>query len=458
MIVYYRDYSSYRGYRGYSDLLIRSHAEAVNLFFGKVAPVATTEIFLGETGKLNAVELKDLVAEALEDASHDAILTGVNLNAYLLLIDSVSILDVVSLDFPVLELHALGNVLQVVSSNVLVKIDMINLLLEELRVGEFRCQVAVVSKQEHTRCVAVETTHGVYTLRAGTLDEVHDSLALLRVVTGGDVVLRLVEQDIDFLLEGDGLVVEHNAVGTQHLGAEFGHYIAIDRHHAGLDELVSLTTTAHSGISQKLVQTDRLVGVVVFLLVLNALLHAVLGTGVVVSCTRTESARTTLLAITATLLSITATGLTVAAALLTIATLVLTVAGLVTTLLGALSVAATWLVATFIIIVTGTIAATLLVVAASLLITIVTGLIATTLLVTAMLLIAAIVLTIAGTIGALGCTTLQGSTEPFGTEAALVVLMVVITATLLSVGRTRFLNARSWCTAYRTIALIAVLV
>ena len=59
-----------------------------------------------------------------------------NLDAYLLLIGWVSVLNVVGLNLAVLELDALGNLLQIVSGNVLVEIYVLNLLVETLRMCE----------------------------------------------------------------------------------------------------------------------------------------------------------------------------------------------------------------------------------------------------------------------------------------------------------------------------------
>ena len=116
-------------------LFVCSHAETVDFLFGEVAPIATTDVLLSETSKLYTVELDDLIAEALEDAADNAVLARVDFNAHLLLVDGVSILDVVGLDLAVLKLNTLGNLLEVVGRDILIEIDVINLLLEVLRMG-----------------------------------------------------------------------------------------------------------------------------------------------------------------------------------------------------------------------------------------------------------------------------------------------------------------------------------
>ena len=208
-----------------------------------------------------------------------------DLNAYLLLVDGVGILHVIGLDLSILQLYALGNLLEVVSGDVLIEIDVIDLLLEILGMGELRGEVSIIGEQKHTGGVAVETSYRVDALGACVLDQIHDGLTLLRVVTGGDIVLGLVEQDVDFLLDDDGLVVELDLIGAEDLGSELGDHLSVDGDDAGLDELIGLATAADASISQELVQTYGLVGVVVDLLVLDALFQAVLCIGVVVSRT-----------------------------------------------------------------------------------------------------------------------------------------------------------------------------
>lgn len=70
-------------------LLVCTHAETVNLFLCEVTPVATTEVLLSETCKLYAVELGHLIAERLEDTAYDTVLTAMDLNAHLLLVDRI---------------------------------------------------------------------------------------------------------------------------------------------------------------------------------------------------------------------------------------------------------------------------------------------------------------------------------------------------------------------------------
>ena len=371
-----------------------------------------------------------------------------DLNAYLRLVVFLGIFDGIGMHLTILQLDTFSNLLHIGSGNVLVEIDVINLLLEELRMSELGSQVTVVGEQEHTRGVAVETTYGIDALRANILYEIHHGLALLRIVAGGDIVLGFVEQHIYFLLQSDGLVMEHHLIGAEHLGAKFGNHFPIDLHYACLDKLIGLTTAANAGIGEELVQTNGLIGIEVLLLILDTFLQRILGIGII--------AAALLLAITATLLIATALLiattrlLTVATALLITATLLLAITArllpiVATTLL--LAIASTLLITaarliaallfTFIII-AGTIATLLTRLIATLLIIIVRT-IATLLagLVTSLL---ARLIAAAGLIATLlRSLRLEISAKTFGAETA-------FTFVAVRSGRVRTLsvNTRTW--------------
>ena len=324
---------------------------AVNLFLSEVAPITTTNVLLGKTCKLHAVELDNLVTQALEDAAHNAVLARVNLDAYLLLVCLAGIVNSISLDVAIFEGDALSNLLHIVSGNGSVKINMVDFLLQELRMSQLRSQVTIVGQKQHTSGVAVQTTNRIDAFLAGSLNKVHNSLALLGIVAGGDIVLRLVQQHIDLLLHLDRLIVEQHLISAQHLGTQFGNHFAVDLDDTCCDELVSLTTTADTCISQELIQTKGLVGIVVLLLILDTLLQRVLSIGIVARSVLAIAA--TLLTVTTTLLIATllvATTLLITTTLLTITATLLVAATLLTILrtlavLWALAVLGTLLVA-----------------------------------------------------------------------------------------------------------------
>ena len=424
-------------------LLVSTHAQTVYLLLGEVAPVAAANVLLGQSSKLHAVELGNLISQRLEDAANDAVLARVNLDAYLLLIGIAGILDGVGLDVTVLQCNALGNLLHIVSRNGLVQVNVIDFLLQELGVRQLRSQVAIIGKQQHTGGVAVQTTNGIDTLGASILNKVHHRLTLLGIIAGGNVVLGFVQQHINFLLQCNGLVVETDVVGAHHLGTQLVDNLTIDSHHTSLDKLVGLATAANTGISQELVQTDGLIGIEVLLLIFNTLLQRILGIGIIARRTltiaallRTLSIATTLLTVTAALLI--AALLTVAATLLittllrtlSIATALLVTAALLITALARL---VTTLLAVGLLIVTGTITTlfslTLLVVAgtiAALLSILGTGTIATLLVATLLIIV------VTGTIATVLRSALQTCAKALGTEAALVLILITMIATLLS--------------------------
>ena len=123
------------------ELLKRSHAQHLHFLFGEETPVATTQVLLGESGKLNAVEFHDAIAQALKDTTDDAVLTRVDFNAHLRLVLLIGISNSVGMYFAIVEGDTFGYLLNVVSSNVFVQIYVVDLLLEELRVSELRGEV-----------------------------------------------------------------------------------------------------------------------------------------------------------------------------------------------------------------------------------------------------------------------------------------------------------------------------
>ena len=409
-----------------------------------------------------------------------------DLDTYLAVVTIVGILDSVGMYLAILQLNALSDLLQILGSHVLVKEDMIDLLLEELRMRQFAGKLTVVGQQQHTGGVAVQTAYRIDALRTCVLHEIHHSLALLRIITGSDVVLRLVEQHIYFLLKCDRLIVELHDIGAEHLGAELCDDLVIDRHHTCLDELISFTTRADAGVGQIFVQTDRLVRVDVLLLVLDTLLQAILSIGIVSRAVLSIAALTVVAALTVitALALLTITALLTIAALLTglIATLtLLAIAALLTGLIAALALL------TIAALLTGLVAALLArlvtTLLARLITTLLTGLIATLLarLITAFalliathlvivvvartLLIATLALLIAALALLVAALTLliavagtllathQASTEALGTEAA----ALVTAGTLVRAESALCMNTWTLYAAIDIISLITLL-
>ena len=297
-----------------------------------------------------------------------------DLNTYLALVVVVGIFDGIGVHLTILKLNALGNLLQVLFTDILVEEHMIHLFFKELRMRELAGQVAIVGKQQHTRGVSVKASNRIDALRAGILHKVHNCLALLGIITCGDIILGLVEQHINFLLQGDGLVVELHLIRALHLHAKLRCHYAIDGDNTSLDKLIGFATRANARIGQIFIKTDRLVGVNVLLLVLDALLHAILGIGIV-SLALAIAALTLLIA-------------TLALAIATLAGLVATLTGLIATLTLAVATLAGLITAITLVVVTRTIATLALAVAT------LAGLVTLAGLITAILLIIVIARTI----------------------------------------------------------------
>ena len=118
---------------------------------------------------------------------------------------------------------------------------MIDLLLEESGVSQAACHLTVIGKKQNTCCIAVKTAYGIYTLLAGTLDIIHNCLALLGIINCGNAILGLVEQDVNLTLYTYQLIVEQYVVTAMYLGAQFGYGLAVNLYYACLDEFIGLT-------------------------------------------------------------------------------------------------------------------------------------------------------------------------------------------------------------------------
>ena len=365
--------------------------QEVNLFLGEVTPAAARQVLLSETGEINAVQLHHVVTQRLEYTANDAVATRVDFDAGLFAVGGGDVAHCIGVDGSVVELNAIGDVLHVLLADGLVGPNLVDFLLDILRVGELGCQVTVVGEQEHTGCVAVKTSNGINALLAGTLHEIHDGLAAIGIIAGGDGVLGLVKQDVALLLGCyDLAVVLHNVLWGD-LHAELGHYDIIDHHKALLDIFISNTARADACIGQELVQANLHVGIDCGLLIDDALglgseTHLGFGTllafGTLLVSTLALLVTTLLTLIVATLLTLVITALT-----LLIATLSLLVASLLTLVVATLSLlvtALTGLIAALTLLVT---ALTGLIATLSLLVAALTGLITLTGLVATLLLL-----------------------------------------------------------------------
>ena len=370
-----------------------------------------------------------------------------NLDANLCLVAIISILYSICLDLTIFQGDTLTDLIHIVSCQVLIEVNVINLLLQELRVSKLRSQVTIVGQEKYTCCITVETAYRIDTLRTNILYEVHHSLALLRIIAGCNIILWLVEQYVYLLLQSYRSVVELHLIGTKDLGTQLGNYLTIDSYQTCLDELISLTARANTSIGKELVQAQWLCWVDVLLLIFDTLLHAILSIWIVTRSVLTETA-TTVVAIATTLwTAITATVVITITTLLrtTIATttvvaiaatlwttITTTVVITITTLLRTRLVAAllAWLIATLltrlittlliIIVVTRTIATLL---RTRLIASLLTWLVATTVAVT----ITTTALIVAA-LWTLAACTLQASTETFRTETAFAVTATSVAA------------------------------
>ena len=89
-----------------------SHTKHIYLLFGEITPIASAEIFLCKTSKLNTIELYNTVAKTFKDATNNAILATMYFYSYLTLIAIVSIFNSISLYFSIFELNTIRYLLK----------------------------------------------------------------------------------------------------------------------------------------------------------------------------------------------------------------------------------------------------------------------------------------------------------------------------------------------------------
>ena len=93
--------------------LLQEILQANYFLLAQEAPLAAGQVLLGEAGVLHAVQGNHFVAEVLENAAHDAVAANVHFNAHEVRIARYYG-HVVYLRFAIFQLHAFGNLAQVV--------------------------------------------------------------------------------------------------------------------------------------------------------------------------------------------------------------------------------------------------------------------------------------------------------------------------------------------------------
>ena len=116
-------------------LYVRPHLQDVHLALGQVAPVALLEALLGQAGEVDAVQGLHLVTEAFEDATDDAVLAGVDLDAQLTVVMGVDVLELVGGDRAVGQFDPGEDLLLVLLGEGVVQDDLVDFLLVVGRVG-----------------------------------------------------------------------------------------------------------------------------------------------------------------------------------------------------------------------------------------------------------------------------------------------------------------------------------
>ena len=213
---------------------------------------------LGEATIVYTIQLLDIVAKVLEHTADDTVTARVDNNTNLPVVATINKTYLIGIDWSVLKFKALNELLQVVLRDILVGENVVNLANLIFGVHELLCHVTIIGEQKHTRGVAVETTDRVDALLACASDNIHNSAASLRVISGRHCILRLVEEDIDLLLGLDDTAFILDDSIARDRDTHLGYNLAIDLNLTCLDEVVSLAAAGDACHGNKAIEPEHL--------------------------------------------------------------------------------------------------------------------------------------------------------------------------------------------------------
>ena len=162
--------------------------------------------------------------------------------AYLVFVDLGRITDSIGVYVTVFEFYTVGNALHIFFGYIFIEPYVVNLFLDEFRVRQFRGQIAVVGKLEHSGGITVEASDGINPFGTCIFYDVHDRKTALRVVRRRYAVFRLVEQNINFMFGQYDFIVVSNDIVAGYFGALFCDDFTVDLDFSVLDKLIGFST------------------------------------------------------------------------------------------------------------------------------------------------------------------------------------------------------------------------
>ena len=189
------------------------------------------------------------------------------------------------MDFSVFKLQSVSDLFHIFNRDVLIQPYMVDLLLLERRMCQLGSQITIVSQQQDTCRVTVQTAHRINSFLASVLNQIHDSQTFLRIIGCCHTVLRLIQNNIHFALDLNLLVLEQHPVLTGNLRSQFGYNLIIYLDNTCLDKFIRLATRTNACIRQELIQADRFVRISQHFLILQLFLEVILGIRIVITST-----------------------------------------------------------------------------------------------------------------------------------------------------------------------------
>src|SRR5690606_255828 len=124
-------------------------------------------------------------------------------------------------------------------------------------VRKFRSQFSVVGKQQEAGGVSIQSPYREDTLLAGVLHEGHHRLALHRIFSSGDEILRLVQQHVDRFLWIDLFALVDYAVCLLDLESHLSKHSAVDWDRAFGNQFIRFSARAYASIGNVLIQAKQ---------------------------------------------------------------------------------------------------------------------------------------------------------------------------------------------------------
>ena len=163
-------------------------------------------------------------------------------NTHLITFNIVGITDCVCMDFTIFQFNTGSNLIHIRFCQILIQINMVDFLLQELRMRQLRSQIAIIRQQQHTSSITVQTSYRIDTFATSSFHKIHYSKTRLRIIRSSHTIFRLIQQHIHLTFNAYRFIMELHDISTFDLSTQFRYHFTIHRNNAGCDKFIGFTT------------------------------------------------------------------------------------------------------------------------------------------------------------------------------------------------------------------------